>query len=360
MIMITLFLTINIFTKDKLYSDSERRYLQQIPKLSIKSLKNGIYSEQMEKYISDQFIFRNKWVGVKSLFEYSLGKKMTNGVYFADDNYLIESFSSYDTDKFYKNLRCISEFTKRNQKENININTILVPTASSVLSEKLPENSPECNQNKMLDYASQIIPGFIDVSKDLSLHSSEYIYYKNDHHWTSLGAFYAYNSYRKYNQESYRDINEYVKTILSKNFYGTTYSRSQFIFNNPDQITAFDASVDNPITVTYNFSDISDSIYELSYINTNDQYSVFLNGNQPFTQIETTNKSGKRLMIIKDSYANTFAQMCIPDYEEIYLIDLRYFKAPIDEYIDKYKVTDILLLYNIKGFADDNNIIFLL
>ena len=91
-------------------------------------------------------------------------------------------------------------------------------------------------------------------------------------------------------------------------------------------------------------------------MSTADPYSVFLNGNQPITKIITKQKNGKRLMLIKDSFANTFAQFALNDYEEIYLIDLRSFKTAIIPYIEQYEITDVLILYNLKGFCEEKNL----
>ena len=115
-----------------------------------------------------------------------------------------------------------------------------------------------------------------------------------------------------------------------------------------------------------------ESIYDESFLAKKDQYSYFLSGNNPVTVIEKavdekkrTEETGsnpesvKNLLIIKDSYANCFIPFLTADFDRIVAVDLRYFRKSPDELIEKYKITDVLILYNILNFAADKNLIYL-
>ena len=100
-----------------------------------------------------------------------------------------------------------------------------------------------------------------------------------------------------------------------------------------------------------------DSIYERKYLSGSDQYAVFLNSNQAQTVIEGSGKSGK-LLLIKDSYGNTFSQFPVEDYAEVHVLDLRFFKGDVAEYAKENSITDTLVLYGVQNFVKDTNLRF--
>lgn len=350
----------NLFTPDLSFSEQENRVLKGKPEFSVHSLFSGRFTKEFDEYITDQFIARDKWVGLKTLSEVALQKRSSNGVYFAKDGYLIEAFDSVDRERFEKNLSFVADFSEAMSTRGIRTHTMLVPTAPMILSDRLPSFAPEIDQRQLLDQAAKALPGFIDVSQDLSLHSSEYIYYRTDHHWTSLGAYYAYNSFLEQTGHTVRPIEDYVLTVLSDQFYGTTWSKANLYTTGPDTITGILPRDLGPLQVwDGDENQVRDSIYESSFLETKDKYSVFLNANQPLTQITTSTQNGKHLMVIKDSYANCFTQFLLKDYEKITVLDPRFYHSSFQEYAAENGVTDCLVLYNLKNFTSDANIYFL-
>lgn len=101
----------------------------------------------------------------------------------------------------------------------------------------------------------------------------------------------------------------------------------------------------------------TDSIYERKYLNGSDQYAVFLDSNQAQTVIEGSGESGK-LLLIKDSYGNTFSQFPVEDYAEVHVLDLRFFKGNVAEYAAENGITDALVLYGTQNFVKDTNLKF--
>lgn len=351
---------LNLAAPVRLFSENENRYLQQLPKYSGSALVSGKYTADIDTFVTDQFVFRDGWVGLKTLSEAALGKKSAGGVYFAEDGYLIEMFDTVDEKGYARNLEHLAAFAGICESKGIPARTILAPTASMILADKLPAFAPELSQRDMLDAAAAMVPGFVDVSGALSAHADEYVYYRTDHHWTSLGAFYAYNAWRAEKGLAEKPPGSYVRQVLSDSFLGTTYSKASFYTARPDEITAFLPAEPVGIVVDYNQGEtVTDSIYEPSFLEVKDKYSVFLNANQSVSHITTENQNGERLLVVKDSYANCFVQMLLPDYEEIYVVDLRYYKASISDFIDANGITEALVLYNLKGFAADANPFYL-
>lgn len=351
---------LNLASPSQAFSENENRVLQRMPAFSVDALLSGKFTADFDKFITDQFVFRDSWVGVKTLSEQALLKHSSNGVYFADDQYLIEMFDTVDHEQYEKNLNILAEFSRRVQAQGVSAYTMLVPTSSMILADKLPANAPEIDQRALLNQASELIPGFVDVSAALQQHNGEYIYYRTDHHWTSLGAFYAYARWQEVIGLPGISPENYQQAILSEEFLGTTYSKANLYTIPPDTITAFTPSGLGPVSVDYNNGEtVTDSIYEMSFLEKKDKYSVFFNANQPITRVTTGKQNGKKLLLIKDSYANTFAQMVLNDYEEIVMIDLRYFKTSVYDFVLENQITDLLILYNVKGFSQVTDLYYL-
>lgn len=351
---------VNLAVPSKSYSENENRYLAQMPAFSFSALFDGSFTTDFESYVTDQFAFRDAWVGVKTISEMALQKKDSGGVYFAKDHYLIEMFDSIDQEQYEKNLKHVADFSQRMVSAGLSVHTMLVPTAGSVYRDKLPAYAPEVDQDALFDQAAAIIPGIIDVRETLKNHTAEYLYYRTDHHWTSLGCYYAYQHWREENEAPARALSWYCQEPLTNTFFGTTYSKANLYTAKPDTITAFLPGDGNKFSVSYNNGQMeTNTLYERSYLEKKDKYSVFLNGNQPITKITSENKNGKKLLLIKDSYANTFAQFAACDFEEVILIDLRHYKTSLDNLVEQEGITDILILYNMQGFSSDTNLFLL-
>lgn len=352
---------VNLVMPPKSYSENENRYLAQMPEFSFSALFDGNFTSDFELYVTDQFAFRDAWVGLKTISELALQKKDSGGVYFAKDNYLIEMFDTVDQEQYDKNLKHVAEFSQRMTSTfDVSVHTMLVPTAGSVYRDKLPAYAPEIDQDALYAQAAAVVPGMVDVREALGAHTAEYLYYRTDHHWTSLGCYYAYQHWMEEAGASAHPLSWYRQEPLSHQFFGTTYSKANLYTAKPDTITAFFPGDGNTFSVSYNNGQIeTDTLYERSYLEKKDKYSVFLNGNQPVTKITSQNKNGKKLLLIKDSYANTFAQFAACDFEEVILIDLRYYRTNLDALVQAEGVTDILVLYNMQGFSSDVNLFLL-
>lgn len=349
----------NFLTPDKKTSESENRELAQMPEFSFSAFTKGSFTSDFDTYVTDQFVERDKWVSLKTLLERLSGKRSTGGVYFAEDDYLIEMFDTVDYDRFIKNTEFVNILEKRLAENGVKMSTMLVPSVGYVLEDYLPANSPEINQGELLAAAAANIDSFIDVSGILKANRDSYLYYKTDHHWTSDGAYLAYTQFCLETGIEPLPITYFEKTVLSESFFGTTYSKANYYFATPDTIVAYSPVTGGEVEVNYNDTAFSSSIYEMSYLDTKDKYSVFLNSNQAKTVIKTQSEHNKRILIIKDSYANAFVQFLIPHFSEIHVIDLRYFSGSPGEYAETYGMEEVLVLYSLKNFASDQNVFFL-
>lgn len=344
---------ISAIMPDKYYSETEKRTLKQFPAISAEDIRSGKFGDEIEKYLADQFPGRNGWVTVKTITERISGKKESGGVYFAKDGYLIEAFTGYKTKQYVTNITSIKQLSDALAKAGISTQVMLVPTASFIHSDKLPVYAPNADQRKIIGYAKSQGLHVMDVEDTLKKHRNEYIFYKTDHHWTSLGAYYAYAAWISNKGGHAVPLSDWKTEILCDNFRGTTYAKVNDPFAAHDIITAY---YKNDIhKVDYNNGNyVTDSIYERKYLNGSDQYAVFLNSNQSTTVI--SGEGDGKLLILKDSFANCFAQFTADDYAETHLIDLRFFKGSVQEYVKENNVTEVLVLYNIPNFVNDTGI----
>jgi len=355
---------LGLILPDRTFSENENRYLEKLPSFSLKALFDGSYTADFESYITDQFPLRDEWIAIKTAAERLIGKKESGGVYFAGNGSLIEKFDVLDEEQFATNVGYLQTYSQRLQEQyGITPQVMLVPTASAIYPDALPLFAPEVEQATLINQLRDAGLDVVDVTAALSAHCDEYIYYRTDHHWTSLGAYYAYTAYREAMGDTAASFDSYTSEVITDDFYGTLYSKVGIKDVAADTITA--CYPQRPIHVSYNLGQSeSDSYYEYSYLDKGDEYSVFLNANQSLSVISGGADNNRHLVVFKDSYANTFLQFAVNDYETIHVIDLRYFAMSVDAYLEENVLTlggetDVLVLYNTKGFSEDRNLFWL-
>ena len=352
--LISIGMLLLLVSPKEVYSEDENRYLAQLPTISLQSIKDGTFMDEMEEFVTDQFPHRLGWIELKTIVDLSLGKVDSNGDYMTDSGYYIEKFTDLDEEQLNKNYEAVVQFAQRMKKiKDLQVQLMLVPTASTILENKLPSYHYDLNQLELIKQLKNPAVQMVEVGEALLKHKEEEIFYKNDHHWTSLGAYYAYQSWKP----NTLPLESYKHEVLSEDFLGTLYSKVKVMPKVKDRMDAYYLS-DNQ-EVEYNLSGtITTSFYERQFLTKKDKYSVFFNGNQGVTKIKGYGKEGK-LLIIKDSFANTFAQFAMTDYEEVHLIDLRSFFMSIDDYIEQEEITDVLVLYNFINFTQDKQLFLL-
>ena len=337
---------------DRYYSESEKRTLTQKPKFTVANFISGEFSDELEKYLTDQVPLRDGWVTMKTYMELAIGKRESVGVYICKDKYLMDKFTSYSKKQLVANAAALVDLQEKLAAEGISMNTILVPMAAQVLTDKLPAYAPVADYAAILQVLTDAGVDTTDVLSALVAHSSENIYYRTDHHWTSLGAYYAYCAWRGIEP----NVDEWTQEVLCDDFYGTTWNKVPLPTVPAEEITAWYKHINR--SVSYNNGQYeTDSIYERKYLSGSDQYAVFLNSNQAQTVIEGSGKSGK-LLLIKDSYGNTFSQFPVEDYAEVHVLDLRFFKGDVTEYAKENGITDTLVLYGTQSFVKDTRLRF--
>lgn len=360
--MLVFTLTILSMTgKIRIFSENENRMLEKKPKFSLDNLFHGSYTSDYEKYITDQFVYRDSWISIKTISEVALLKKELNGVYLCNDGYLIEAYPSSDVDysQMTKNEDRLIEFAEKyiSLFGTDRVKIMLIPTASDILRSKLPGFAEVFNQQEVINRVKEKLSDttFVDVTKALKSHSDEYIFYRTDHHYTTKGAFYSYREWAIGCGFIPKNVDEYNIEEVTDEFRGTIYSKINVDFVKPDSIFLYEDN--NEYRTEYDLDGVVENgLYEMSYLETKDKYSIFPGGNHSLTKIESGINNGRRLLIIKDSYADSFVSFAAGHFELVYMMDLRYINVSVSDFIEQNEITDILVLYNVKSFIGEASI----
>lgn len=358
-ILVILFTVIDIINSPNEFSELENRKLSQMPILSLKSYIDTSFSSDYEKYINDQFFLRDNWIDLKSRIEYLLGKRENNDIIFCKENYLFKKFTTFNDEMLENNLNSIITFTNNYNKE---VDFFIIPNSYAVYDELTPRYLPLVDQlslinsiNSYLSLKSNDHINTINVAEELLKNKDDYIYYKTDHHWTSYGAYLAYLTYMDYLGLEIVDINNLEKITIN-NFLGTYYNRSKYFKADSDFITYYNIlglhiEIDGKEQL---------SLMDLDKFKGSDKYSAFLWGNNGLTKVINENiseeRKGSSILIFKDSYANSFIQFLSYNYEIIDIIDLRYFKESIRNFMKDKDYNEILIMYSFNNLSTDINI----
>lgn len=354
-----LFLIINVIVPDREKSVQKNRMLATKPKFRLSSLISGDYDEKFEAYMDDQFVGRDMWRKLKVTVDRIGGSRLENGVYIGTNGQLLEQIEVADENHLAANIKAIKSFSESQSK--IPVRMMLVPDAANVLNHSLPALAKPEDQTQMFSMVRKDLGDsveWIDVSTELNKHKTEKIYYKTDHHWTTLGAFYAFQAAAPSLGIEGDLSGKYVSYAVSDSFNGMLASKSGVNLGEKEQIDIYvPTEEDTDLIVDYvDEGKRSTSLYDSSKLKEKDQYTVFLGGNSSLLDIRTVSTSTKRLLLVKDSFANSFIPFLTPYYREIVVVDPRYYSGTINDLMDSYRISEVLFLYSGNTFFKDNNI----
>lgn len=341
------------------FSVNEKRVLEKEPQFSFSALTDGSFGKSVESYLSDHFAARNFFVGLNSYYNLAVGRNGASGIYSGQDGYLIEKPVEQCGDALDRNIAAIQNFAK---KTGIKPDMMVVPSTGYVESGKLPSVHEPYNDGEILANAQKRLQGsvnYIDLAAPLKENAGKFeLYYKTDHHWTSRGAYLAYQTYCANAGLTAVPLDRFVKETAD-GFYGTTYSRSALWLSSPDTIEMYKDPAGSFSVEIADGNKRSDSLFFKNHLTEPDKYPVFLDGNHSLVKITNKNAKGGKLLLIKDSYAHPFAPFAAENFSEIYMVDLRYYKSSLSKLIQENSIDKVLILYGIENFVTDTNLVFL-
>ena len=353
----------HVLLPDRDRSDVENRTLAQFPEFSWEDLKDGSFTEGVEAYFADQFPLRDQWTGLKARTEQALGKREFNGVYLCGDA-LIAKVEPPKDGLEEKNLSYVSRLA---ESAEVPVYLGLIPSAAEIWRDRLPKGAESWDQAAFIARAAELEGvEFVDFLTALRDHAGERtwegIFYRTDHHWTTLGAYYGYAALMEaLGRGEEVPEPEAVKARdlpVSNGFQGTLYSQSGIHWLEPDSIEFWVEESGLTVTSWRDGTPKEAGLYDYDYLGKKDKYSAFLGGNQPLCVVKNPEGKGK-LLVIRDSYADSLAPFLALRFEEVHLLDPRYYRYSAAKYAEDKGLDAIAVVYSVPNFITDWNLVLL-
>ena len=359
-LLLIIVLVSSIILPDTGFSEKENRVLASRPALKLDQLVSGGYEKQFETYENDQFPLRDMWITLKATTDRLMGKVEENGVYLGKNGYLMEGFNAPPQTQYDAKVNAMTAFAQKHS--DLKQYALIAPNSVNILKSKLPAFAPADDQNPWIDNLKDSLTSagvtFIDIRDTFTDHKTEDLYYHTDHHWTTLGAYYAYlQAAAVMGIDTSSD--SYDKAPVSQTFKGTLSAKSGFRSGETDELDVFLPNGDNTLSSVVNYVDEqkkSASFYDTSKLNTRDKYALFFGGNHAQIKISTPTESNNTLLVLKDSYANSFVPFLAQHYRKIIMIDPRYYYGDLEQLLQVENVQEVLYLYNANTFFADTSL----
>lgn len=355
--------------EERPFSENENKYLSAFPQLTFKSYKNASFMKGFDTWLSDRFFGREDWIILKNKTDSALGKTEINGV-FTENDMMMQKWDSYDEDLYTRNLNAINKFVENNSQ--IPAYFMLVPNAQEIYKENTPSFAEVGSQKEFIDNFYSSLKGFsgtVDTLSPLMQRKNSYIYYRTDHHWTSYGAFTAYEAAAPVLDYDNFKYDSFTIEHASNSFRGTLFSKTLDFDVTPDVIDYYTLTNNEPEVKVSVYKDLNtakqevvydeyDSMYFRSFLEVKDKYSSYLGQNSPIVTVENENaKSDRSLLIIKDSYAHSLVPFLSKEYKKVTMIDLRYINMDFRIMVPLEGYDQMLFVYNVITFSQDENIV---
>jgi hypothetical protein len=373
----------------KQISEIEKRKLASVPEYSTQALLEGSYTRELEAYVADNFPYRDQWIEfggnmrewrgfrpeeniklVATKQPQFLGQNPEDSAIMNSENEFVDGDSNGKSSHslFIYNKRAYQIFgggkrtagiyaSKLNYfynllKDSVKFYNLVAPSPTDFdLPEKFRKmgNSEKANIDAIY---TALEPGIChaDAYTTMMAHKDEYMYFATDHHWTALGAYYAYTAFA--DCAGFQPVALESMTKKSKpGFLGSLYglSRDEDLKSNPDHVDYY--LVPGSYKVQVNQTSAIDkwtggSLFAEGASGGN-SYSVFLGGDFPVLRIKSNANNGRRILVLKESYGNAFSPFLSPHFEYVYVADIRYFKFSLLQFIRKYQINEVLVINGI-------------
>ena len=343
---------------DRTFSETENKDLTQIPPFTAERLLDGSYTADIADYMADQFPFRDFFIRVKAATEMALGKMSNNGVILGEGGTLIPRSETINRENLTKNLSAIDALAEWCERRGVPTTVAVTGRSADVLHHTLPDFYGSAYSDALWEALSgeaQALDRPILPLRD-PLHerakAGEYVYYRTDHHWTTLGAYYGTKEILTEMGETIAPIESYTREVVSDAFFGTTWSTSGMSWIAPDTMEYFRFAGDTDFTTTIVDDGTSFAgFYDRSYLAKKDKYSSFIGGNNALVTVRKNGDADRpTLLLVKDSFGHSAVPFLAQHYD-LLIVDIRYYKKSTAALIDEYGVDRVLVLYNIDSLT---------
>ena len=392
------------------YSDVEKRELAKFPEFSFTALVSGRYFKDIDTWFADTFPFREGLITVNSKLselrgvgdriyglndmavqtvpEVTSGKEpektekeetsatiekqteptvpdQINDVTQTLGGVLVIGDSGYEYCSFHQNVADkyagIINKTAKELKGISSVYCMVVPTSMDItISDNVRKGINSCDQSEVAKYIYDSLntgAKTVDLYTQLRMHRDEYVYFRTDHHWTALGAYYAYEKFCE--TAGYKPITlDKYKKVSYGDFLGSFYgdTNNSAMRKNPDELIAYlppyksSLTFTNPEGKSFNW----DLVHDVSNYPISQKYNSFAGSDNPFTVIENLSKEkGKTCLVIKESFGNAMIPFLVGKYKKVSVIDYRYYKKGIIAFAKQNKINDVLFINNASAVRSD-------
>ena len=335
------------------FSQLEKRYLAEKPKVSWTNIASGSFGSEAESYMADHIPGRDFLVGLYSYYSRLTQGEASQDIYVTSTGALVESPVNENTTATDKNMLYIQEFA---ETVGQSVDFVLIPSAGWAGRDTLrglcdPYRDAEIIAGIYARAGSHV--NTLDMTHIFE--NRPELYYRTDHHWTSRGAYLAAKAYLEGQGRTIADEDSFEKETVDS-FYGSTYSRSGLWLTKPDSMELWHGSKSIRVETG---NGIHEGPFYMQRLQELDKYTVFLDGNHAKVTLTNPDAPKGKLLVIRDSYANCLGSFLAEGYETVVLVDLRYYKEPLSQLCAQEGFDQILICYSIGNFLTDTNLGFL-
>ena len=375
---------------DRDFSQNENRSLAQLPtpvfyrdgKLLKPAVKgneaaffNGDFMSKFETYFTDQFPARDWFISVKAAAEVALGKTENNSVYYGADGTLFAGVAAPREGEVDKRVGYVDKLADNLSASGVSVYFSLVPNKLNIEGEKLSDPPALALFNRgeplalgmnylgedLWERASRTRARWVDLMPVFRERyaAGDALFYRTDHHWTSLGAYYAYAELMEAMGQTPVPLEQLTKTTVSEDFLGTTWSSVGAGWIAPDHIDAYVPEEGVTVTVEKGYGPEETAMYHPEQLEVKDKYAYFMGGNQPLYVLKREDSTGPKILVVRDSYSDSLAPFLTLNCSEVHLFDPRYNRTPIPAYVAANDIDAVVVLYSTANFITDINLVLL-
>lgn len=374
-----------LMPKTETISYAENRKLAEKPAFSSEKLFSGKYFKEYDAYFSDHFLMRDRFVTVAKEIQSYAGMQssdvgriiMTHGenvvstqsgsgsskanqpnptnIFFLEDRAMtIFKFNQHNADLYVKSYNdLVSKIPT-----DVKVTTFLAPDSIEFSTFKQTKGIADSQREALDYYKSRLDPRtiFIDAIPAIDAHKEEYIYFRTDHHWTQRGAYYGYTAFAKAHGFEPIPLDEF-KASKGEGFLGSRYKLNNALEPYPDYIEYFEhPNLPEFKTQISKNNALKETTMIIPYfLKTDAKYATFMGGDHPLALIDSPNKNGQVLLMLKDSFGNPLIPFLAQHYEKIVVIDPRHLQFDLIDTIEQYGVTEVLFLNTIHSASKTLN-----
>jgi hypothetical protein len=337
------------------FSDAERRYLAEPPKLSDEKLSDWSYDDKVETFLADHLPGRNALVSLNAYTTLYTGRQVSADVYCDTEGYLVEAPVDFDAKEL---MRRLDRIAKLGETTGLTPRLLIVPSTGYVRRETLPKTLAALYRDgeTMQQIADAQGVSLVPILDRFQSEGQDW-FYRTDHHWTADGAYAAYGAYMRAAGHEPLSRDAFLRSEIL-GYSGSTRSRSALWLHPTEPLT-----VDEPTgcEVSVTFSDREgtyESLFFTEHLSEYDWYPYFLDGNHPVTVIGNTGAAADApvLLMVKDSFGNTLAPYLVPSYRTIVMVDPRYTKESVSALAERYGADELLFCYSIERIATEESL----